>query len=1346
MSSHQASTLSTLENNPLQQSLRKSSRGRQANASLSALRRHNSLPSEDALAVPSREKHVAAGSGRAAVVVARAGKDKVWDTVADFSPTDKPTSSEDGRGASSAKTRRAQSTSSIRLESDAMKPGSEERFLNRGGGWNDSVFVDVDISVNRPRREKKSSAALRKLDASPYAQMLGAYMPREKPAVASRVFSDPRVYDYWRRSKDPEHEIEPTPELDPDRPCTRERLEARAAARAASARLLEAQMHTLNDMASQRQNKEQSREDREALAAAQREKLRQRILLMCEGAREQEKVRRQLQRERQQELDDIRRKDEEERQRRLAPKVESKLKEILSKPPSTRPEVGPPLEEATPKFKYPNPSPYDPTANFDLEYSAWKARHKLPLAAKVFAISGCYEDLRKALKARGWYENKDSESVFWDLKWSLRARDIGYRRLAPHQIVNHFENVANCLTTKAGLLNSLRTQLRWFSDQDPWSMFPRCYNLNDPADFAAFVTDFRWCAAESILKRALLDGGIHPKGVNSAEAVGLALEVCQVRLRFLKYLVEEEGDGHGEGLCPELPNLSDKQWCTLLSCSCFRAGLEGIPHPVPGFQPSYLRVEAQGSSPEQADADGREPDGNSAEGMCTPGLGSEVDAVEDKDAGGELHTAADTGSVVPGEGDAAEGAGTRPAAPESEEDAEAGRLVVANLAERSSHGDEVGPATADEAPAGTEAAEMPAVDEAPGKMDVTAMSAVDEREMPASDGDMEANRASSNAEEETGAQGSEGCGSTDGADSPDDHSSEAGEGSGAEDAGKEERDRTKEAAGADAAERAEHPAGAAECPGAAEEDAAALSRAETPAPSIGYGLRSVLAYKPGSAAEQPSSGPQDGLEIEGPTGLDAAAPAARPSISDAPARLPTRVRSTFGQVATEPIEGLVPLSLSMTEEIETALTELKARSPQSASIDGAKNVWVLKPAGKSRGRGIKLYNQLDMIMHYIGEETPEDDHWIIQKYMEHPLILFGRKFDIRQWVLVTNWNPLTVWFYDECYLRFCAEDFTLTDVDNNFQHLSNNSIAKYSDKFDEEGMGEGNMWEVQQFVRYLQRNYGEAEANAIWSKVNADMRSIVKMTMECAQAEVEARRGSCELYGYDFCIDSDFKVWLIEINCSPSLEHSTPVTERLCTSMMEDFVKVMVDLPEERARHRADGDQSDCLDDFDTGGWECMYKNDVYVSKPMNILHSNLVCTGQSIAASASKKKKAKVSQDSVNPYMNTARPNIPVASKKKKKDKSTENHVVDAEEQQCPPAGSRMSVHEICDMDNPLAEHNAMECADTSDFSGKLQEQTLRKILDYTPDKFAKKKNHIPWVRLGRPEVLQSIEIDKMN
>jgi len=57
------------------------------------------------------------------------------------------------------------------------------------------------------------------------------------------------------------------------------------------------------------------------------------------------------------------------------------------------------------------------------------------------------------------------------------------------------------------------------------------------------------------------------------------------------------------------------------------------------------------------------------------------------------------------------------------------------------------------------------------------------------------------------------------------------------------------------------------------------------------------------------------------------------------------------------------------------------------------------------------------------------------------------------------------------------------------------------------------------------------------------------------QESLQVRPNSHELFGYDFVVDQALNVWLIEVNCSPSLEHSTPVTARLCAQMMDDLFK-----------------------------------------------------------------------------------------------------------------------------------------------------------------------------------------------
>lgn len=184
---------------------------------------------------------------------------------------------------------------------------------------------------------------------------------------------------------------------------------------------------------------------------------------------------------------------------------------------------------------------------------------------QVFIITGVYPDVRACLLTRGWVENPDPDSSFFDLKWCLRTRSICTPPLLRHQIVNHYSGAGACLTTKYGLLESIQ-HIRWYFDVNVGTFFPRAMKLGAPAEFQALETEFKWCAAASVLRRVLLDNGLSPEGVPSCEHVHLAVQVCRQQAAFRKDLIDDDA-ADGSVVC--LPALAEAQWAKLLGCPCF---------------------------------------------------------------------------------------------------------------------------------------------------------------------------------------------------------------------------------------------------------------------------------------------------------------------------------------------------------------------------------------------------------------------------------------------------------------------------------------------------------------------------------------------------------------------------------------------------------------------------------------------------------------------------------------------------------------------------------------------------------------------------------------------------------
>ena len=93
--------------------------------------------------------------------------------------------------------------------------------------------------------------------------------------------------------------------------------------------------------------------------------------------------------------------------------------------------------------------------------------------------------------------------------------------------------------------------------------------------------------------------------------------------------------------------------------------------------------------------------------------------------------------------------------------------------------------------------------------------------------------------------------------------------------------------------------------------------------------------------------------------------------------------------------------------------------------------------------------------------------YVISRYIDKPLLIGGKKFDLRIYVLVTNYRPLKVWLSSLGFARFCNEKYSndFSESDNLMAHLTNVAVQKKAEDYNSD---HGSKWSIENLKFYLE--------------------------------------------------------------------------------------------------------------------------------------------------------------------------------------------------------------------------------------------------------------------------------------
>ncbi len=218
------------------------------------------------------------------------------------------------------------------------------------------------------------------------------------------------------------------------------------------------------------------------------------------------------------------------------------------------------------------------------------------------------------------------------------------------------------------------------------------------------------------------------------------------------------------------------------------------------------------------------------------------------------------------------------------------------------------------------------------------------------------------------------------------------------------------------------------------------------------------------------------------------------------------------------------------------------------------NLWIFKPPDLLLGIGIKFLKNF----------TNLTKKGVITRYIPNPLLLYGKKFDLRLYVLISSFLPLKIYLNKEGLVRVTTTNYNLEEKNFNdpyihFTHTVVNMRNKnftHPKNFTDE---RGNLWSMAALKNYLERN------GKNYNKVYNDIKDLVIKSILSAEYifTKESRKKYfgkkvSTIIGYDILIDENLKPWLLEMNCKcPDLTPHNIVDEIIKTDFVVNYFNLL---------------------------------------------------------------------------------------------------------------------------------------------------------------------------------------------
>eukprot|EP00117_Sycon_ciliatum_P003274 scpid64433/ scgid2094/ Tubulin polyglutamylase TTLL4; Tubulin--tyrosine ligase-like protein 4 len=253
--------------------------------------------------------------------------------------------------------------------------------------------------------------------------------------------------------------------------------------------------------------------------------------------------------------------------------------------------------------------------------------------------------------------------------------------------------------------------------------------------------------------------------------------------------------------------------------------------------------------------------------------------------------------------------------------------------------------------------------------------------------------------------------------------------------------------------------------------------------------------------------------------------------------------------------GFMPETLVLPDD-ETKIKERLRSSPQP---------WILKPSIGKQALGVKIVTNRKQLPSFRQKENA-GKRFVLQRYVTDPLLVLGRKFHMRLYLVLTSLSPLRVLAHDEGLVLFAVHNYSLDagTFEDMKVHLTNSAVADRN-----KAQGSLNGWLLSTLWKHLTLMIGHSAVQSMQRNIDD---AFVKLALS-AQLEnggfEQRRSGGCfDLLGVDVLVDSKHRVHVMEVNVGPEVVSQDPSTheanELAHKAVLTDLVPLaaMTDSPE----------------------------------------------------------------------------------------------------------------------------------------------------------------------------------------